>query len=224
MHGSTKGKSMRAAALLAVGAVAAGFLAGGCGKKEDAPRPAASQPPAAEKAGPGPAPQANPTGEPEARKDEPTEAAAVEPTKVVVTWNEKIHYAPDPVLIGSPLKPCLMGHVQFFGGSRPVKGDGTLTVELFQPGDKPEAGDILREQFVITADVLAAMADKEGPGYTLILPWSTYTPDFKRVKLNVSYESAKGTKLQADGEPIALKDSPQTDTASTPTPKPEGTE
>ena len=46
--------------------------------------------------------------------------------------------------------------------------------------------------------------DKIGWGYTLFLPWSTYTPDIARVQLNVCYTPAKGTPLYSEPTTISM--------------------
>ncbi len=102
----------------------------GCGKKDADPAPAASPP--AEKGGAGP--KANPAGQPAPPADPGANAAPAapgEPTRVTVRWSPKVVYAQEnPVLIGSPVTPHLVGHVQFFSGAEQVEAAGKMMVEL----------------------------------------------------------------------------------------------
>src|SRR5579862_5216243 len=193
MHASAKARSMRAA-LLAAGAVAAGLIVSGCGKKDAEPNPSAAQP-AAETGSSPAAPPSAPTPETVLERVDHAAAAAVpadEPTKLTVKWDDKMPYAPEnPCMVGSRLVPHLYGKLQFLAGAEPVKGHGTLTVELYQPARDGEGPDIRLQGFLIEPASLDLYKDENGPGYTLALPWGDYKAELRQVKMRLTFESVR---------------------------------
>ena len=72
-------------------------------------------------------------------------------SQVAATWDNQIHFVPDPLHQGQP-NPCLAGRVYLFGPNYgcPVDGDGGISVQLYKELP-PEAGGqlVLLEQWNI---------------------------------------------------------------------------
>lgn len=134
------------------------------------------------------------------------------PCQVVATWTNQVIFTPDPTHNGEPT-PGLAGRVYLFGQTvgRPVAGNGTLTIDLFQDAH-PSAGKspLPLEEWRIDRDTLQRLLRRDpiGWGYTLFLPWATYRPEISHVHLKVRYDPVNGTPLFASGAPLTLnKDS-----------------
>lgn len=130
------------------------------------------------------------------------------PAQVVVAWNNKIMYVPDPANNGVPA-PGLCGRVYLFGPipAVPLVGDGALVVDLYD--DTPHNGQpssIHLEQWQFDPVTFRRLLSKDtvGAGYTVFLPWGTYRPDVRTVHMAVRYEPAHGTPLYAPSGPLTL--------------------
>jgi hypothetical protein len=124
-------------------------------------------------------------------------------------WDARTQVTQDVVNGGRPL-PGLAGRLYLFGPDLglPVKGDGTVAVDLYdvsktpQPGQEPKR--LERWQFdAITLNKLLRK-DKIGWGYTLFLPSSTLTPEITRVQLKLCYTPPKGTPLYPEPTTLSL--------------------
>lgn len=62
------------------------------------------------------------------------------------------------------------------------------------------------EQWRFDPQTLKRLLKKDmiGQGYTLFLPWGTYRPDVRRVRVNVRYEVDGAMPVYANGEPVHL--------------------
>jgi hypothetical protein len=130
------------------------------------------------------------------------------PAQVVVAWNNKVTYVPDPAHNGTPA-PGICGRVYLFGPipAIPLVGDGSLVVDLFD--DTPHNGQpcsVQLEEWQFDPVTFRRLLSKDtvGSGYTIFLPWGTYRPDVKYVHLAVRYEPANGTPLYAPSGPLTL--------------------
>jgi hypothetical protein len=127
--------------------------------------------------------------------------------RVVATWYPEVVSTPDPVHNGQPVHG-LAGRVYLFGSeiTRPLVGDGTLTVDLYDDtGDAKPETPLEEWRFDRVTLHRLQRADAVGPGYTLFLPWATYRPEIKRVHLRLRYDSPNGTPLYAENPPMALR-------------------
>jgi hypothetical protein len=125
-------------------------------------------------------------------------------------WDGSVQETQDVVNGGRPLRG-LAGRVYIFSSElKPAEkgGDGTITVDLYditnpQPGAQPKP----LERWQLDPGNLSKVLrkDKIGWGYTLFLPWSTYSPTVARVQLNVCYTPAKGTPVYAQPTAITLR-------------------
>lgn len=141
------------------------------------------------------------------------------PAQVVVAWNNKLMYVPDPANNGTPA-PGLCGRVYLFGPvpAVPLVGDGRLVVDLFD--DTPRNGQpssVQLEQWQFDPVTFRRLLSKDtvGQGYTVFLPWGTYRPDIKNVHMAVRYEPVHGPPLYAPSGPLTL-DHGQSPTAASP--------
>jgi hypothetical protein len=124
-------------------------------------------------------------------------------------WDNRVQVTQDVVNGGRPL-PGLAGRVYLFGEKFgiPLKGDGgSVAVDLYdmthlQPGAEPK----YLERWQLDAGSVAKLLrrDKIGWGYTLFLPWGTYSPEITRVRLNICYTPAKATPIYAEPANITL--------------------
>lgn len=128
--------------------------------------------------------------------------------QVQAIWEGRVQVTQDVVNGGRPL-PGLAGRLYLFGEEikYPERGDGTVSVELFDLSNVPSGAQPQRlEQWNIDAVSLSKLLrkDKIGWGYTLFLPWATYRPDITRVQLNLCYTPAKGTPLYSSPATVNL--------------------
>lgn len=127
--------------------------------------------------------------------------------QVVVTWNNEVMHAADPVHNGT-LVPGIGGRLFLFGPQIdfPLAGDGTITVDLFDETAGP--AQVPMERWIFDPDTLKRLIRKDmvGWGYTLFLRWSTYKPEVAVVRLKLCYQPKKGSPLYAESAPMTLND------------------
>jgi hypothetical protein len=141
--------------------------------------------------------------------DKPAEVAAAPPPaatpmtpkgRLVSTWDKKISYAGD-VLRGGSEMAGLVCRFYLLGPdmSKPYFGDGELIVDLYDSTPRgPNTEPILTDELRLSANDLRQFAKSDGmfgDGYTIFMPWTHYSPDAKRVFINMLYTSAKGEKF-----------------------------
>jgi hypothetical protein len=139
------------------------------------------------------------------KRDAPPTGPAAQ---VVVTWDKSVRFAPDPAHGGAP-NPGVAGRLYLFGTdcSFPLAADGSLQVELYDDTPLASGGKaVLKEQWNIDKDTLKRLLRKDmiGWGYSLFLPWGTYSPDITRVHLMVRYTPTGGIPLFAPSETVSL--------------------
>jgi hypothetical protein len=125
------------------------------------------------------------------------------PCELAACWQHEVAFAPDPAHGGQPA-PGLVGRVFLFNKKRlPVEGDGSLHVELADGSVTPAK---VLEQWNFDPVTLRKYQRKDmvGPGYSVFLPWGTYSPDRTHVVMRVVYKPAKGTPLYATPSSLAL--------------------
>jgi hypothetical protein len=130
--------------------------------------------------------------------------------KVVVAWVPQVVMTPDVVNNGRPLR-CLAGRMYLFGADlkHQVSGDGSLTVELYDPSAHDPATNEpkLLERWEIDAVTLNQKLLKHdffGWGYTLALPFNTYRPDLTHVELRTRYQPKEGAPMFAEPSSVTL--------------------
>jgi hypothetical protein len=129
--------------------------------------------------------------------------------KIGVFWESQVAFAPD-FLHNGQRTPGLGGRLYLFSpdGKYPIAGDGKVTVELYLPG-KPAKADastgedvpdqpLDRWEFDPVTLKRLLQKDSLGWGYTLVMPWATYRPDIKDVKLRVCYQPPKDFPLYTE--------------------------
>jgi hypothetical protein len=124
--------------------------------------------------------------------------------QVVATWKNEVAFAPDPSHAGAPT-PGLAGRLYLFGPQIdfPLQGDGNVVVDLY---DETSGKSVLLEEWRFDRDTLQKLLRKDmiGWGYTLFLPWGTYKPDVKQVRLKLCYQPPGGSPLYADNPVMTL--------------------
>lgn len=116
-----------------------------------------------------------------------------EPFRVLAAWRNTVQFGADTTRGGAPF-PCLSCRVYVFGKDQtyPLNADGGyFFVQLYDATPKENKADEGKRlemwNFDSTKVPLMRKRDVFGEGYWLILPWSTYNPDIKKVSLTVEY-------------------------------------
>ena len=133
-----------------------------------------------------------------------TPAPADMPCEVGVRWQPEVAFAPDPLPGGHPTQG-LVGRIYLFNSKFiPVVGDGCLHVELSDAGVDPPKE---LEQWNFPAAELAKFQRKDaiGPGYSIFLPWFTYSKDVTKVVMKVGYQPNKAMPIYAAPTTLLLE-------------------
>lgn len=136
-----------------------------------------------------------------------------QPSQVGVRWEPQVAYAPDP-MHGGQTMPGLVARVYLFNGKMlPVEGDGALHVELTDTTVNPPKS---LEQWNFPAASLAKFQRRDaiGPGYSLFLPWSTYSPEVTKVVMKVGYQPKNGMPMYASPSTVLLENGKEFPTAA----------
>ena len=127
--------------------------------------------------------------------------------QIVTTWQPEVIFTPDPAR-GGMSAAGIGGRLYLFGSEigKPLKGKGTLVVDLYDVSGNKGPDPIHLEQWQIDAVTLARLGklDPIGFGYTLFLPWGTCSEEVNRVQLKVKYQPATGYPLYTDSGPITM--------------------
>jgi len=126
---------------------------------------------------------------------------------VAVAWEPQVCFVPD-FANGGVSRPGLVGRVYLFGPADgyPVEADGRLRVNLYV--DDPCGGPPkLQEYWEFPPHVLKTFLRKDtvGWGYTLYLPWASYSPATTNVQLAVVYTPPNGPPLYAPVAPLTVR-------------------
>ena len=116
--------------------------------------------------------------------------------QILALWADGVVVQPDPQRHGTPT-PGFSARVYLFGPdlAEPVATDGTLTILLYdEPMGQVGKPAVPREVWKIDAASLERVLKKDGLGwgYSLWVPWTTYAPDVRRVRLVVKHEAPNG--------------------------------
>ncbi len=129
--------------------------------------------------------------------------------QAIALWDSRIHVTQDTFNGGRPV-PGFAGRLYIMGSESgaPQKGDGTVAVDVYdvthlQEGVQPRYME--RWQFDPVSLAKLLRHDKIGWGYTLFLPWSTYSPEVSRVQLKVCYTPANGNPLYTEPAIVSLR-------------------
>lgn len=121
--------------------------------------------------------------------------AAKPPVQINAVWKPEVIFTPDPAHNGEP-SPGFAGRVYLFDESikYPVLGDGKLIAEMFLEDGQPMANKKPVERWELDRETLKRLQKRDafGWGYTVFLPWGTYRPDIKQVRLRLKYEPSNG--------------------------------
>jgi hypothetical protein len=130
-------------------------------------------------------------------------------TQVSATWGNEVAVTSDVVNHGA-LLPGLAGRLYLFGADpgHPVKGDGKLTVELFDLGQRGPGGAPI-QRWVFDKITLNRLLRKDliGWGYTIFCPWPDYRPELRHFEVRVCFEPENGTPVFAPLSKINLRPS-----------------
>jgi hypothetical protein len=127
--------------------------------------------------------------------------------QIVTTWQNQVIFSPD-TMHGGASTPGIAGRLYLFDqGGLPVVGDGGVTIELYNDSAVAKGGEAkLLELWKLDKEILrcALQRDTIGWGYTLLLPWGTYSPAITAVHMKVRYEPPKGLPLYSEGGTVTL--------------------
>jgi hypothetical protein len=125
---------------------------------------------------------------------DPAKTAAA-PCQISTRWGHVVQFPPDPVNNGKPT-PTIAGRVYLFGKdlTTPIRAEGVMMIKLYD--DSPEAvnKEEVLEAWLIDPSNLKKFErrDAAGWGYTVVLPWGTYRPDLKNVRIQVRFDITGG--------------------------------
>jgi hypothetical protein len=118
--------------------------------------------------------------------------------QIATTWTNQVLFTPDPTH-GGASTPGLAGRLYLFDERGfPVVGYGAVTVELYDDSAKSKGGQAkLLELWTIDKEPLRRLLRRDtiGWGYSLFLPWGTYSPAITAVQLKVRYDAPKSMPL-----------------------------
>jgi len=131
-----------------------------------------------------------------------------EAARLTAAFNNKVVYAPDPTR-GGALFPGVLGRVYIFSTDEavPIAPPGELLAELWDNSPAVNGGQpLLLEAWKIDPESFAKFRKRDivGEGYSLFLPWSTYTIDIKQVNMIVRFTGTDGRVLISPPEALAM--------------------
>jgi hypothetical protein len=133
------------------------------------------------------------------------------PNHLGVIWKDGLDVQLDPNQGGRPV-PGFAGRLIFMknkpnkpGGT--VAVDGTVTIELYDDSN-PHAPPIARETWTIQPDHLTNLISKDttGWGYPLWIPWNTFDPTIRSIRLITRYTGKDGGNLISEPNIIKIPD------------------
>lgn len=137
------------------------------------------------------------------------------PTEVGAIWQDGVDVQLDRNNGGLPI-PGFAGRVFFMqaipgkpGQGQTVLVDGSLLVMLYDDRPMQNGQPTQLETWTIKPEHLPMLIKKDltGWGYSLWLPWHTYRPDIKNVRLVVQYLPKDGSQpLLGDPSPLRIRD------------------
>ncbi len=116
--------------------------------------------------------------------------------RMVLSFSGQVGMAPDTER-GGALNPGLVGRIYLFQGDKgvPYTTDGVLIVDLFDHTPRADGQDPkLLEKWRFDETVIGKFAKRDfmGDGYSIFLPWGTYSPDISQVLIQARFTSKDG--------------------------------
>ena len=151
---------------------------------------------------------------------DPTKVYGI-PCQVHSRWLHEVGFPNDQsgLTEGKPV-PTIGGRVYLFPMdlSTPVLSDGTLMVYLYN--DMPDARerDVVLEEWVFSTKKLRELQRRDpiGWGYTVLLPWTTYSPEITKIRLKVRFDRVGAeTPLYSDTVSLLFDNKPHEKTEIT---------
>jgi hypothetical protein len=152
------------------------------------------------------------------------------PNHLGVIWKDGVDVQLDPNQGGRPV-PGFAGRLIFMRQKPNKPGDtlavdGTVTIEMYDDTN-PNAPPLARETWTIQPEHLAHLVSKDttGWGYPIWIPWNTFDPSVRVIRLVTRFAAKDGTTLVSEPNIIKIVDSrrgglppPQLSVMSTTTP------
>jgi hypothetical protein len=117
------------------------------------------------------------------------------PAQAAATWQTYVLFAADPAREGAST-PGLAGRLYLFGaqGDLPVAAPGKVQVRLYPDPPDGKKVETPLEVWDLDPETMRGKLQRDaiGWGYTLLLPWGTYSPDLTHVRLTVRFEPSRG--------------------------------
>ena len=137
--------------------------------------------------------------------------------QIATTWSNQVKFTPDPTR-GGAQTPGMAGRLYLLDArGLPVVGDGALSVELYDDSPKAKGGEpSLLELWNFNKETLRQLASRDtiGWGYTLFLPWGTYSPAIRAVHMKVCYAPPKSIPLYDQSGTVTLNSADNSKTRS----------
>jgi hypothetical protein len=130
---------------------------------------------------------------------------------VTAFWYEQVQIVQDPQNGGRPL-PGLVGRVYLGSGDTKkvmVEANGAFYAEMWDETPGAEPRKLVDWSFDKESLKQLKRPDFVGMGYTLFLPWETYSPAFKKVQVRMWYVEPGKAPRYAEPQTIALKSGDQ---------------
>ena len=133
------------------------------------------------------------------------------PTEIGAIWQDGVDVQLDANHGGMPI-PGFAGRIFFM---QAIKGQPAQTVLINGPmqimlfDDRPVQGPpVPLETWTILPEHLPLLVKKDmtGWGYSIWLPWNTYNPSIRSVRMTVQYTDHDGTKLLGEPSVIQIRD------------------
>jgi hypothetical protein len=137
---------------------------------------------------------------------EPPEPAI---SNILAFWDNRVRVTTD-TQNPTTMLPGLAGHVVLFDEESKKAQDarGTIVIELYDMAPARAGGQPKKlADWSFETEALKKLKKKHGmgDGYTLFLPWETYQPHVKEVKLQLVYVPTKGTPHHTEPTLLALR-------------------
>ena len=128
-----------------------------------------------------------------------SESGDERPCRIDCIWDRNVKIALDTKNHGAEL-PMLAGRIYFVGvDGKPMTARGTVAINWYDmttPTDGPPRplGECVYDS--VTLQRMKSTDSLIGVGYTLVASWHTYRPEYKRIKVQITFVPEKG------GDPV----------------------
>ena len=143
------------------------------------------------------------------KPSEPPPAPPQSINHVLTIWDPRVFTAADTQQRGRTM-PGLAGRVYLLSeeSKKMEEATGRMFVEMYDVTAVPAGGEakkLVEWNFDPASLKKLLREDQIGKGYTLFLPWETYQPEVKQIKLQLAYVEPNGAPHYAEPTMVTLK-------------------